>query len=274
MPPPPRGTISRMATSSPLPLTPELEAFQGEFDAITADAAALLAPLSDTQFFWSPSAEVWSIAECLEHLNATARTYLPMLDSSIATAKQWGVYGAGPFHYGWLGRLIVRQTEPPPRRRFKAPALFQPAERGARRKRSDIEAGFRGYQVQFVDRLRQANGVDLVKVIKAIKVRPTQMSSAKGSTLSVSITRFGRNLRMSRSRPHSRWMPVTVLRLMTEIDASSKMPCLRFINSTSLPYRLETSSRNSLLRSSYSFPSGVRTCVGSSSALLRSHPNG
>ena len=149
--------------SSPLPLTPELEAFQREFDAIAADAGALLAPLSDTQFFWSPSTEVWSVAECLEHLNATARTYLPMLDSAIATAKQWGVYGAGPFRYGWLGRFMIRQTEPPPRRRFKAPAVFQPAERGARRKRSDIEAGFRGYQVQFVDRLRQANGVDLVK---------------------------------------------------------------------------------------------------------------
>lgn len=152
-----------MATSSPLPLTPELEAFQGEFDAIAADAGALLAPLSDTQFFWSPSAEVWSVAECLEHLNATARTYLPVLDSAIATAKQWGVYGAGPFRYGWLGRFIIRQTEPPPRRRFKAPVAYQPTEPGARRKRSDIEAGFRGYQVQFVDRLRQANGVDLVK---------------------------------------------------------------------------------------------------------------
>jgi hypothetical protein len=152
-----------MATSSPLPLTPELAALQGEFDAIAADAEALLAQLSDTQFFWSPAADVWSVAECLEHLNATARNYLPMLDSAIATAKQWGVYGAGPFHYGWLGRLILRQTEPPPRRRMKAPATFHPGQRESRRKRSEIEAGFRGYQVQFVDRLRQANGVDLVK---------------------------------------------------------------------------------------------------------------
>jgi len=144
-----------MATSSPLPLTPELEAFQGEFDAIATDAGTLLAPLSDTQFFWSPSADAWSIAECLEHLNATARTYLPMLDSSIATAKRWGVDGAGPFRYGWLGRLIIQQTEPPPRRRFKAPALFQPAEPEARRKRSEIEAGFRGYQVRGIG-LRRA----------------------------------------------------------------------------------------------------------------------
>ncbi len=54
--------------------------------------------------------------------------------------------------------------EPPVRRRFKAPAVFQPSPQSApQRKRTEIEAGFRGYQVQFVDRLRQANGVDLAK---------------------------------------------------------------------------------------------------------------
>jgi hypothetical protein len=152
-----------MSTSSPLPLTPELEAFQAEFDAIAADAEALLAQLTDTQFFWSPSPDVWSVAQCLEHLNATARSYLPMLDTAIATAKQWGVYGTGPFHYGWLARLIVRGTEPPPRRHLKAPQIFQPGGHESQRKRTDVEAGFRGYQVQFVDRLRQANNVDLAK---------------------------------------------------------------------------------------------------------------
>ncbi len=144
-------------------MAPELEGFREEFDAIAAEADALLAQVTDTQFYWSPSADAWSISQCLEHLNATARAYLPMLDSGIATAKQWGVYGAGPFHYSWLGRLFIRLSEPPPRRRFKAPSSFQPAEQGSQRKRPEIEAGFRGYQVQFVDRLRQANGVDLVK---------------------------------------------------------------------------------------------------------------
>ena len=51
------------------------------------------------------------------------------------------------------------------RRRFKAPADLSARRRNRRRSGSapEIEAGFRGYQVQFVDRLRQANGVDLAK---------------------------------------------------------------------------------------------------------------
>ncbi|HEY6508455.1 MAG TPA: DinB family protein [Vicinamibacterales bacterium] len=145
-------------------MAPELEAFRQEFDAVAADAGGLLAPLSDAQFYWSPSPERWSVAQCVEHLNVTARNYLPMLDDAIASAKRWGVYGNGPFNYGWLGPWFVRTMDPPVRRRFKAPPIFQPTTQAAPpRKRTDIEAAFRGYQVQFVDRLRQANGVDLAK---------------------------------------------------------------------------------------------------------------
>jgi hypothetical protein len=145
-------------------MAPELEALRGEFDAIAADANGLLAPLSDVRFYWSPAPEQWSVAQCVEHLNVTARNYLPLLDDSIANAKRWGVYGNGPFNYGWLGPWFVRSMEPPARRRHKAPPIFQPTPQSAPpRKRTDIEAAFRGYQVQFVDRLRQANGVDLAK---------------------------------------------------------------------------------------------------------------
>ena len=145
-------------------MAPELEVFREEFDAISADADTLLASLSDTQFYWAPDAATWSVAQCLEHLNVTARSYLPMLDDSIASAKNLGVYGTGPFRYGWFSRFFVKSQEPPVRRRFKAPKVFQPAPNTApQRKRNEIEAGFRGYQVQFVDRLRQANGVDLAK---------------------------------------------------------------------------------------------------------------
>ena len=153
-----------MATTSHPPMAPELEAFREEFDAISSDFDALLAALSDNQFYWSPDPATWSVAQCLEHLNVTARSYLPMLDDSIASAKRFGVYGTGPFHYRWFSRYFVKSMEPPVRRRFKAPAIFQPSPQAApQRKRTDIEAGFRGYQVQFVDRLRQANGVDLAK---------------------------------------------------------------------------------------------------------------
>ena len=145
-------------------MAPELEEFRGQFEALSADAGALVSPLSDAQFSWSPSPDVWSVAQCIEHLNVTARAYLPALDEGIASAIRAGVYGTGPFTYNILGRLMVRSMEPPPLFRFKAPAIFAPpATPQAQRARSEIMAGFRGYQVQYIDRLRQANGVDLAK---------------------------------------------------------------------------------------------------------------
>lgn len=141
-------------------LTPELDALREQFEQIADDADAFVAGLNEEQFTWRPAADAWPVALCLDHLNATARSYLPMLDEGIAAAIRNGTYSEGPFSYNWLGRFFVRSMEPPARFRMKAPKLFQPEPH---RPRSEIMAAFRAYQVQFIDRLRQANGVDLAK---------------------------------------------------------------------------------------------------------------
>lgn len=145
---------------SPGRLTPEIDEFRSQFEQISSDALALSSPLTDDQFIWRPAANAWSVAECVEHLNATARTYLPALDEGIADAIRRGLYGEGPFHYNWIGRVYVRFIEPPVRWRLQAVPQVYP---GAGRSRREILAAFRAYQVQYIDRLRQANGVDLAR---------------------------------------------------------------------------------------------------------------
>lgn len=143
-----------------LALAPDVDAFRLSFEALAAEADRLVAPLTDEQFAWRPDPTVWSIGHCIDHLNATARTYLPALDEGIADAIRRGLYAEGPFTYNWIGRLFVWAAEPPPRFKAKAQAAFQPA---LSRPRAEIMAAFRAYQVQFVDRLRQANGLDLAR---------------------------------------------------------------------------------------------------------------
>ena len=147
-----------MAVANPLALTPEIEAFRLQFEAIAREADALVAPLTDQQFNWQPRPDSWSVAQCLDHLNTTARMYLPMLDEGISDAIRRGVYGPGPFTYNWIGRLFVHVVKPTTKMKAKAPQAFQPP---VGRSRSDVTAAFRAYQVQYVDRLRQANGLDL-----------------------------------------------------------------------------------------------------------------
>jgi DinB superfamily len=147
-------------TPAHLALSPELDEFRRQFEQLANDADALVAPLSDAQFTWHPRPNAWSIAQCIDHLNVTARLYLPVLDEGIANAIRQGQYGEGPYVYWWLARMFVRMLEPPPRFRTKTPAAFQPP---SARTRHEIMAAFRAYQVQYVDRLRQANGLDLAR---------------------------------------------------------------------------------------------------------------
>jgi hypothetical protein len=143
-----------------LALAPELDEFRRQFEALADEGDGLAGTLRDDQFNWKPPTGGWSVAQCIDHLNVTARTYLPKLDEGIADAIRRGMYGEGPFRYGWLARLFVSATEPPPRFKSKAQRVFQPA---AARPRPETLAAFRAYQVQFVDRLRQANGLDLAR---------------------------------------------------------------------------------------------------------------
>ena len=149
-----------MPTPAHLALTPEIDAFRLQFEQLADKADALVAPLSDAQFTWKPAPDAWSIAQCIDHLNVTARLYLPLLDEGIADAIRQGLYGEGPFSYWWLARMFVRMLEPPPRFRTRSPAAFHPPPA---RTRHEIMAAFRAYQVQYIDRLRQANGLDLAR---------------------------------------------------------------------------------------------------------------
>lgn len=146
--------------AGPLALAPEIDELRAQFERLSADADALAATLTDEQFGWRPAPEAWSVGECLDHLNATARTYLPVMDEGIAEAIRRGLYAGGPFTYNWIGRLCVYLVAPPARVRVKARRQFQPAPG---RPRHEVLAAFRAYQVQYIDRLRQANGLDLAR---------------------------------------------------------------------------------------------------------------
>lgn len=162
-----------MALPSHLALTPEIDSFRRQFEQLADEADAIASPLTDAQFAWSPPASArglarrsaeresgWSVAQCIDHLNVSARLYLPQLDEGIANAIRQGRYADGPFTYWWIARLFVKSLEPPPRFRSKTPVAFEPP---TGRNRREIMAAFRAYQVQYVDRLRQANGLDLAR---------------------------------------------------------------------------------------------------------------
>ena len=63
-----------MAVAGPMALSPECDAFREEFEVLSALADALVEPLSDEQFTWQPTPDSWSVALCIDHLDATAHS--------------------------------------------------------------------------------------------------------------------------------------------------------------------------------------------------------
>ena len=101
--------IDGVSTRGARALAPEVDYFRRQFEQLATDVNAFVTGLSDAEFAWQPEPERWSIAQCIDHLNATARVYLPVLDEGIADAMRGGMPGP---HVRWIGRIHVLMAQP------------------------------------------------------------------------------------------------------------------------------------------------------------------
>jgi len=143
------------------PLAPELAELHRQFAAIKVEASELVNGLKESQFNWRPDPHSWSIAECLLHLNVVGDRYVHLLEKTLAEARARGLVGRGPFAYGWLGKWILANTEPPPKRKIKAARWFTPSYG---QPLTAVMPTFLHLQEQLALQLEQANGLDLARV--------------------------------------------------------------------------------------------------------------
>ena len=147
-----------VAMNKRVELIPELKKYYSQVEEIRQDAEDLTRGLIETQFNWRPNPETWSINECLEHLNVTARQYWSILAEAVNGARINGWFSPGPYKRAWIGNLMIRSTEPPARLRFKAPRRFRPP---ADIPMNQVLSSFMTFQDRLLDLIRDANGVDL-----------------------------------------------------------------------------------------------------------------
>lgn len=143
---------------------PDLQEMLRQLDAIKAEAHAVSAGLSESQFNWRPGEGRWSIAECLVHLNRSVTATLPAFDRAIAEGRAKGrtAEGGGPARYGWFSRWMIASMEPPPKRRMKTFPIFQ-VPVGGSHTLAKVLPEFIVTRDQLVQRIRQADGLDLTR---------------------------------------------------------------------------------------------------------------
>jgi hypothetical protein len=134
------------ANSGSLPR--DLEDLRQQLDAAEREAAALVEDLDDERLNWRPSPAAWSVAQCLDHLSAASRVYLDAMEEAAAAARRRGWQRRGPIRPGAPSRWFLRELEPPPRRRLRAPRKIAPMAPASRASKAAVGEDFKRQQAR------------------------------------------------------------------------------------------------------------------------------
>jgi DinB family protein len=176
-----------------------IKGYQDQLLSIRQEAPGLVAHLSEEQFAWSPGPKRWSMALCFDHLNVTAREFVPAIDKAIGNARARGLVHPGPYEYSLFERLFLRSTEPPPGLRFPAPRVLRPAPG---KPMAAILSEFTEWQARLDERLRQADGLDLKRARARSPAFPL-FAWSLGSLFAITLAHERRHLWQARQIRHS-----------------------------------------------------------------------
>jgi DinB superfamily len=123
---------------------------------------SLVTGLTDPQGNWRPAPNRWSIAQCMDHLNATTGKLLPPITAAIHRGRADDLIAQGPFPYGFVSRWFLRSLAPEGAKPIPAPATYRPSTSDLQL--SVVSERFRNVQEQFKQALISADGLHLGKV--------------------------------------------------------------------------------------------------------------
>lgn len=120
--------------------------------------------LSNQRLSHKPSAEAWSAAQCVEHLNLYGRYYLPAIETAIEKAEKRQYAPTPTYESGWLGNYfynVMLPTEGGVKRKMKTPDMGKPSENP---NPSATIAEFIDQQEKMLQLLERAQRVNIGKV--------------------------------------------------------------------------------------------------------------
>jgi hypothetical protein len=136
--------------------------FAVTMQAIADDVERTFGALTAAQLNWKPSPQVWSIAQCLDHLMASNSTYMPIVELVLAGQKPTSIWQAVPLLPRMWGKLLIRQLSPENKRKTRTVRVFEPSSSplGA-----DIVARFVAHQQDMIRLIERTAQLDLEHII-------------------------------------------------------------------------------------------------------------
>ena len=133
-------------------------------------ARAVAGDLSEVQLNWKPSAEQWSIAQCLEHLAVATKGFDKYFAEVLKRAAgKSPITNPPPYKPTMMGGWLARHVAPESPRKLRAPRLFRPADASAIQGSLQM---FLDQQQRFIDVVRKSAGIDYNKTRVRSPVTP------------------------------------------------------------------------------------------------------
>lgn len=145
-----------METPSAAIAHPHLRHLLSEVEVVRAETKRLRDTLTDVQLTWRPAPDVWSVADCFEHLRKVDKAYCKRIEPALATMEQ----GADAYDPSWFARLFIRFVSPESTFKLKAPKAIRPQGHLGSAP-ADAVQRFLDQQAALVALIRQADGKNI-----------------------------------------------------------------------------------------------------------------
>ena len=128
---------------------------------VTSEVRKSFGALSPGQLNWKPSADEWSVAQCLDHLMTTNEAYFARVEETVGEDFRPNIWSRIPFWSGLVGYLIKRSVDPDNRKKMKTFGVFEPS---ASEVADTIVEDFAESQERLMSLVRQTDHLDRLKI--------------------------------------------------------------------------------------------------------------
>lgn len=139
----------------------DILAITTELNRISDDVRDAFGPMTTEQLNWKPSADGWSIAQCVDHLIRSNEMFYPIMDRIASGEHRSSFLEKWSPLSGFFGRFLISSLKKD-ERKFKAPStdIVPPSEIG-----EGIIEKFASHQVDLISRISKTNVADWQKTV-------------------------------------------------------------------------------------------------------------
>jgi hypothetical protein len=138
-----------------------------QIDAVQEQVDEQFSALSSEQLNWKPEPGKWSIAQCLDHIITSNKTYFPAFNKLLRHEYRLSFFQQlNPFKKS-LGPMMVRNLGPQVTKKFTTPTVFQPSSSTLP---ASIVGDFRTHQQELRKYIHQLLQLDTKNLVMASPV--------------------------------------------------------------------------------------------------------